>query len=75
MEESDADAEVEETILEIAIDDETESTQLETEKQFEQELKVVEEATSSSESLPPQEEESYFETVVVPDYISSGLVR
>lgn len=69
------DAQVEDAILEIAIDDKTESTELETEKQFEQELKVVEEASSISESLPTQEEESYFESVVVPDYVSSGLVR
>jgi hypothetical protein len=74
-EESDVDAEVEDTILEIAIGDETDSTQLESEQQFEQELKVAEEATSISESLPIQEEESYLETVVVPDYVSSGLVR
>jgi hypothetical protein len=74
-EESDVDAQVEDAILEIAIDDKTESTELETEKQFEQELKVVEEASSISESLPTQEEESYFESVVVPDYVSSGLVR
>lgn len=78
-EESDVDTEIEDTILGIAIGDKTESTQLEIEKQFERELKVVEEATGISESLPlplpTQEEESFFESVVIPDYVSSGLVR
>jgi hypothetical protein len=72
-EESDADSEMEDTILKIAIDDETEDT-------FEQEFQAIEEDTASDSSTStststPQQEESYFESVVVPNYVSSGLVR
>jgi hypothetical protein len=73
-EESDVDSEMEDTILKIAIDDETKTDVVQAEDTFEQELKVIEQDTASDSSTLP-EEESFFESVVVPNYVSSGLVR